>query len=189
MLYKAKCNGDEVVKSCKIVGNGEVYGYELVNEFFVDSSGFGSDSEPALTFNRFLKKVKAGYFYGIREAWQFQVYIGEYQKVSRQEIKQKQIENGIVSSKKIKNNTRLTIYANGDKVLRLHSTDIIKWQGNKIILNTGGWDTVTTRARFNEFLPNPYRVFRRKGITYISNGQYPDKETETQLFDGIELSI
>ena len=189
MLYRAKSNGDEGVKSCKIVGNGEIYGYNLVNTYFVDNSGMGTRGESALIFDDFLRQVKANYYYGIKEAGQFQVYIGEYQKESRQNLKQSQADNGIVSSKKIKNNTRLTIYANGDKILRLHNTNIITWQGNKIILNTGGWDTMTTRARFNEFLPNPYKIFRKKGITYISNGQYSDKETETQLFDGIELPI
>jgi len=53
-------------------------------------------------------------------------------------------------------------------VLRLHNTDIIKWQGNKIILNSGGWDTLTTRARFNEFLPEQVRIFRKNGKTFVN---------------------
>ena len=189
MLYKAKENADLGVKGCGVVGNGEIYGYELTETFFVDNSGFGSDSEMALTFESFLSKVKAGRYYGIKEAGQFQVYIGEYKKLLSGQLKKIKDDSGIFSSKKVKNNTRLTIYKNGDKVLRLHNTDIIKWQDNTITLNSGGYDTKTTRARFNEFLPGQYRIFRKKGITYISNGQYSDKETETQFFDGIELSI
>ena len=81
MLCKAKTDKDLGVKACKVVGNGDIKGYELVNTFFVDSSGFGGDSEPALTFPRFLDKVRAGYYYGIKEVGQFQVYIGEYKKI------------------------------------------------------------------------------------------------------------
>jgi hypothetical protein len=187
MLYRAKSDKDIGVKGCKVVGIGDVFGYELIQNFFVDNSGFGSDDEPALTFSNFLTKVKAGYFYGIRDVGQFQVNIGEFKKIAkpRAEIL---AEQGIVSSKLIKNNTRLTIYKNGDKVLRLHSTDIIKWQGNKIILNSGGWDTMTTRARFNEFLPDRISIFRKKGVTYIKNSlKYPDEITE--FSDGIEINL
>jgi len=182
MLYRAKSDGDIGIKGCKVVGIGDVFGYELMQNFFVDNSGFGSDDEPALTFSNFLDKVKAGYFYGIRDVGQFQVNIGEYRKLNKKELTEKNPD--IISSKKVKNNTRLTVYANGDKVLRLHSTDIIKWQGNKIILNSGGWDTMTTRARFNEFLPNYIKVVRIKGVTYIlKDGQ------KTEFSDGIEVTL
>lgn len=185
MLYRAKENKDLGVKGCKIIGNEIPIGYELVETFFVDNSGFGSESESALTFSNFLNKVKAGYFYGITGQGQFQVYIGEFKKIAkpRAEILS---EQGILSSKLVKNNTRLTIYKNGDKVLRLHNTDIIKWIGNKIILNSGGWNTLTTRARFNQFLPEGLRVIRKKGETFIlSTRNYCDEVLA--FFDGIEL--
>ena len=183
MLYRAKENGDIGMKGCKIIGDTTPLGYELTETFFVDNSGLGADDELALTFNSFLTKVKQGYFYGIKEVGQFQVYINEFKRIakSRAEIF---AEQGIISSKLVKNNTRLTIYKNGDKVLRLHNTDIIKWQGNKIILNTGGWDTLTTRARFNEFLPSNIRIIRSKGITYILEG-----ELKTEFTDNIEILL
>ena len=86
MLYRAKSDGDVGVKSCKVVGRGEIFGYELVNTYFVDNSGFGDRGEPALIFVDFLNKVKAGYYYGIKEAGQFQVYIGEYKKITSNEL-------------------------------------------------------------------------------------------------------
>jgi len=167
MLYRAKSNADVGVKGCKVIGDTIPLGYELTETFFVDNSGFGASDELALTFNSFLTKVKAGYYYGIKEVGQFQVYINEFKRIakSRAEIFS---EQGILSSKLVKNNTRLTTYKNGDKVLRLHNTDIIKWQGNKIILNSGGWDTLTTRARFNEFLPEQVRIFRKNGKTFVN---------------------
>ena len=183
MLYRAKENGDLGVKGCKVIGDTTPLGYELTETFFVDNSGFGASDELALTFNSFLTKVKAGYYYGIKEVGQFQVYISEFKRIakSRAEIF---LEQGIISSKLVKNNTRLTIYKNGDKTLKLHSTDIIKWQGNKIILNSGGWDTLTTRARFNEFLPSNIRIIRSKGITYILEG-----ELKTEFTDNIEILL
>ena len=183
MLYRAKENGDLGVKGCKVIGDITPLGYELTETFFVDNSGFGADDELALTFNSFLTKVKQGYFYGIKEVGQFQVYINEFKRIakSRAEIF---AEQGIISSKLVKNNTRLTIYKNGDKTLKLHNTDIIKWQGNKIILNSGGWDTLTTRARFNEFLPSNIRIIRSKGITYILEG-----ELKTEFTDNIEILL
>jgi len=179
MLYRAKSNADVGVKGCKVIGDTIPLGYELTETFFVDNSGFGASDELALTFNSFLTKVKAGYFYGIKEVGQFQVYINEFKKVSRA----KQLaEQGILSSKLVKNNTRLTTYKNGDKVLKLHSTDIIKWQGNNIILNTGGWNTMTTRARFNQFLPDGISVFRQKGKTILNV-----RGAEIEFYDGIEI--
>ena len=52
--------------------------WELVETYFVDSSGFGGEFDPALTFAQFLKKVKVGFGYGLIEEGQFQVYIGEF---------------------------------------------------------------------------------------------------------------
>lgn len=170
MLYRAKTDRDLGVRGCKIIGNDIPLGYELVETFFVDSSGFGSKGELALTFEDFLDKVRAGFYYGIKEAGQFQVYIGEYKKLTSLELKEQKDQQGIISRKIVKRNllTILTTYKNGDKVLTLVNTDIIKWIGDKIILNSGGWDTATTRARFNEFLPAQVKVFRKNGETFVN---------------------
>lgn len=56
------------------------YGWRMVKTYFVDSSGFGSESEPALTFEQFVRQAKVGRGYAIIEAGQFQVYIGEFIK-------------------------------------------------------------------------------------------------------------
>jgi hypothetical protein len=58
------------------------WGWELTGEeYFVDSSGFGSPGEPALTFDQFATKCTEGMGYAITEAGQFQVYIAEYRRV------------------------------------------------------------------------------------------------------------
>ena len=181
ILYRAVKNGDENVFKCP-ASEIKVKGYKFIQDFFVDNSGFGSDGEPALTATAFLRQVKEGFYYGIISQGQFQVYIGEFKKIKISRNKKYYASRGIISSKLVKNHTRLTVYVNGDKILRLHDTDIIKWQGDKIILNSGGWDTVTTRSRFNEFLPDYIHVYRDKKITYISYNN-----EKIKFVDGVEL--
>lgn len=61
-------------------------GYTLIEELFVDSSGFGSPSEPAYTQSQFIEtltKILADYptvYTAITSAGQFQVYIGVFHK-------------------------------------------------------------------------------------------------------------
>ena len=58
--------------------------WELVETYFVDSSGFGSEGEPAWTIKRFLEHVSqqaekgGGFGYALIEVGEFQVYIGEF---------------------------------------------------------------------------------------------------------------
>lgn len=51
-----------------------------------------------------------------------------------------------------------------------HGTDVVIFDDEKIILNTGGWKTVTTKARMNlasqEFVLG-YWVYRSKGLWYV----------------------
>jgi len=182
MLYKAKSNEDIGVKSCKVIGNGDIFGYELVNSYFVDNSGLGCYDEPALTFEKFLNKVRAGYYYGIKEAGQFQVLIGEYKKLTSLELKIKKEVDGIVNSKKISKSCRIINYTNGDKTIKLYTTDILQFKNNKIVLNSGGYKTVTTKTRMNDFLPDDVRVYQKENNWYIDyNGKI------LEFFDGIEL--
>lgn len=56
-------------------------GYRLLNTLFCDSSGFGRPDEPALTVAQLLERLRPNKYYGITGAGQFQVYLGEYEKV------------------------------------------------------------------------------------------------------------
>jgi hypothetical protein len=77
--YIALCDGDVNVFKMPFMGYYSPKGFKITdNRYFVDSSGFGSEGEAALTVNQFLNKVKEGFAYGIYEAGQFQVYIQEY---------------------------------------------------------------------------------------------------------------
>lgn len=67
--------------------DGTPDGWELTEELFVDSSGFGSPGEPALTIPAFtreverLRKEDPGVGFGITDVGQFQVYVGVYHRV------------------------------------------------------------------------------------------------------------
>lgn len=76
------------------------------------------------------------------------------------------------TSRKIANNTYLQ--RRGDSIaVRLHATDILTLHPNgDIVLDTGGWTTVTTKARFNEFLPRGFSVHSEKGVWYLSQGSF-----------------
>jgi len=68
--------------------------------------------------------------------------------------------------RKVGNNTYLERRGE-DIAIRLHNTDIITFhQNGEITLNTGGWTTVTTKARMNEFLEGWY-ISQSKGQWYI----------------------
>ena len=186
-MYRAKCNSDEGVFKCgKIEGEKTPLGYKVTEVFFVDNSGFGTEGEMAYTAKSFLAKVKSGRYYAITGVGQFQVYITEYEKItgSRKALYK---DLGILKSKLVKRNTRLTEYVDGSRTLRLHATDIITWKPDgKIILNSGGYDTKTTRARLNEFLPDGISIFRKRGETFLKNSlKYPDEILK--FTDGVEL--
>ena len=183
MLYKAKNNGDIGIKGCKVIGNIIPLGYELTNTFFVDNSGFGTSDELALTFNNFLTKVKKDYFYGIKESGQFQVYIAEFKKIARTRA-EILTEQGILNSKLISKSCRVINYINGYKTIRLYATDILQFKKDKIILNSGGYKTTTTKARINQFLPCNIRVCQKNYTWYIDNNG-----KTLEFIDGIEITI
>lgn len=62
------------------LGDYRPKGWKLIEEHFVDNSGFGSPGEPALTVNEFISKLVVGHGYAIIGEGQFQVYVGEFTK-------------------------------------------------------------------------------------------------------------
>lgn len=64
------------------LGDYRPKGWKLVDEHFVDSSGFGSAGEPAMTIGDFCKLVAkhdADRGWGLTQEGQFQVYVGEFE--------------------------------------------------------------------------------------------------------------
>lgn len=79
-----------------------------------------------------------------------------------------------VESRFVDHNTVMYHRENGERVIRLHLTDIVTYQPNgDIVLNTGGWNTITTKDRINKQLELEapgWRVWSDKGELYLSKG-------------------
>jgi len=94
-----------------------------------------------------------------------------------------------VSSRIIDHNTVEYIRMDGSRVIRLHLTDIITFKPNgDIVLNSGGWQTVTTKERMNKFLPGGWYLTQSKNVWYLSHGRWhsPDR-VEFVYQDGITI--
>jgi len=68
------------------LGDYRPKGWELVETLFVDSSGFGRSSEPAMTQGQFFQWIADAfdeghdYGYAVIESGQFQVYVGVFKR-------------------------------------------------------------------------------------------------------------
>lgn len=68
--------------------------------------------------------------------------------------------------RKIANNTYLERRSDNKIAIRLHNTDILTFSPNgDITLDSGGWKTVTTKARMNDYLP--CRIWSERGVWYV----------------------
>lgn len=76
-------------------------------------------------------------------------------------------------SKKLANNTVKVKYKDGSEAIRLHNTDIVTTLKNgKIVLDSGGWRTSTTKDRINSF--SPARIWQDKGVWYLDGATFYD---------------
>ena len=79
--------------------------------------------------------------------------------------------------RKVGNNTYAEILHDNSVGIMLHSTYVVKIHpDNTYTLQTGGWQTVTTKDRINQY--SPVRVYQRKYEWFVKvNGkEYPFME-------------
>ncbi len=156
----------------------ELKGYELIENLFVDSSGFGAEDEMALTGNQFEKRVleivaKEGTVTAkITDAGQFQVYVGLFKKTGTSKVE------------KIGNNTYRVDYPTSEAI-RLHDTDILTFEADHVTLNSGGWQTHTTKARLNEYLPAGVHVEQKNFDWYVVDSR---DNTRKEFQDGMTIA-
>jgi site-specific DNA-adenine methylase len=77
-------------------------------------------------------------------------------------------------SRKIGNNTYAEILHDDTVAIKLHNTYVVKINSNgTYTLNSGGWQTVTTKDRINQY--SPVRVYQRDFTWYvkINSKEYP----------------
>jgi len=75
----------------------------------------------------------------------------------------------------------------GDAIaIRYHDTDVVTVSADDTYtLDSGGWRTVTTKARINEY--SPARLYQQKGVWYLSTptGRIPFADGMAVDSDGI----
>lgn len=86
---------------------------------------------------------------------------------------------GVTSSKIVANNTVKYIDNTGEHI-RLHNTDILSFIKGKIVLNSGGWRTMTTKERMSQFLPNGWYVQQEKSVWYLVLRKWNDDYSKLQ---------
>ncbi len=69
------------------IGSYEPPGWREVRRLFCDKSGFGGPGELALTMEEMLDQLKPGMGYAIVEEGQFQIYLGEFEKVAFADVR------------------------------------------------------------------------------------------------------
>lgn len=85
------------------------------------------------------------------------------------------VDKPVKSSRKVANNTVEIYYEDGSRAIRLHDTDIVTFDGNKIIFDSGGWRTNTTKERMTQF--SPFFMRQEDGVWYINGHYYYDRIT------------
>lgn len=154
----------------------ELKGYELIEELFVDSSGFGQEGEAALTSSQFERALAAlidkhgALTAKVTNAGQFQVYVGLFKKASSGKVQ------------KIGNNTYKVELPDG-YAIRLHNTNVLTFQGDNVILNSGGYQTHTTKERINRYLPG-YELTQKNWTWYVIES---DTKNKIPFQDGMVL--
>jgi len=156
-------NIQDVFRSKKAsVETMELKGYKLVKNLFVDNSGFGASNEPALTKSQFIIELEQilkqhqTVYTTITDEGQFQIYLGVFLRRGKP-----------TNVKKIAKNT-LEIIKDNVRIIRYYDTNILTFKNNTITLNSGGWETSSTKRRINEHLPSDVYIFTKNYEWFIN---------------------
>lgn len=86
LVIEKQDNPAEMLRRIPNLGSYVPEGWEEVQRFFVDASGFSDPAELAahgcLSFRELVDAVTPGRGYALVQEGQFQVYVGEFKKVS-----------------------------------------------------------------------------------------------------------
>ena len=71
--------------------------------------------------------------------------------------------------RKTANNTLEYELEGGGRGVQLHDTEIIRITQEGIALNSGGYKTLTTKSRMNDYIPYPWSLYQESGVWYLTN--------------------
>jgi len=90
--------------------------------------------------------------------------------------------------------TATSVFTDDDGLTKVvyHATVVVKFNSNKIVLNTGGWSTATTKARMNQ-ASNQFRlgysVVQKAGRWFVEYAGQSVEFDETATLDRISKNI
>ena len=79
--------------------------------------------------------------------------------------------------RKLANNTYLVIRDDDGYGIRLHDTEVVIHYKDRIVLNSGGYKTLTTKSRMNDY--STHTIYQKNHVWYVDN--------EIPFKDGITL--
>jgi hypothetical protein len=72
-------------------------------------------------------------------------------------------------TRKVGNNTYAEIEYDNSVSIILHGTAVVRFYPNGLVkLNSGGWQTSTTKDRINKY--SPVKVYQKKYVWYLQDG-------------------
>ena len=74
--------------------------------------------------------------------------------------------------RKLGNNTYLVIRDDDGYGIRLHDTEVVIHYKDRIVLNSGGYKTLTTKSRMNEY--TPFNVIQKQKVWYVDGTPFED---------------
>ena len=74
--------------------------------------------------------------------------------------------------RKLGNNTYLVIRDDDGYGIRLHDTEVVIHYKDRIVLDSGGYKTLTTKARMNEY--TPFNVIQKQKVWYVNGIPFED---------------
>ena len=74
--------------------------------------------------------------------------------------------------RKLGNNTYLVVRDDNGYGIRLHNTEVVIHYKDRIVLNSGGWYSNTTKARMNKY--TPFNICQKNFKWFVNDKPYQD---------------
>jgi hypothetical protein len=82
--------------------------------------------------------------------------------------------------RKFKMQSTIAIQVNDRIDVKYHDTIILSFWEDRFRIDSGGWRTMSTKARINEFIPQPFYLGQNKSVWYLNGQPYYDGITISQ---------
>lgn len=93
-------------------------------------------------------------------------------------------------TKLAKANTKIR-HEDGETIIRLYNTDVVRFNHQRVVLDSGGHKTATTKTRMNQAASQynlPYKVWCRKGAWCVTIYN-PVMNVDLDFYDGIWIDL